>query len=138
MIDLRDSPDKTFMSQFHDPLSINLCKQVRALVSKLPTGSQISAALTDAIHAPSYDLLLGTLSDALALPALTVTIASTFRPILFDLCARWLLTDENMEDQFVALCLLIEIHTELFPYAFLLSPGSRRLTLFLLVFSLLF
>jgi midasin len=104
----------------------------------LPTSSPISAALTDATQTLSYDLLLGTLSDALASQALTVTIAGTFRPILFDLCARWLLTDKNTEDQFIALCLLIEIHTELFPCAFLLSPGSDRLTLLPLVSSLLF
>jgi len=99
-------------SQLHDPLTINLHKQTRALTAVIPPDSPLSAAL---INAPSYKFLLDTLSTALALPALTLSVATAFRPILLDLCARWLHSSENTEEQLVALCLLLEFHEELFP-----------------------
>jgi midasin len=49
-------------------------------------------------------------------PALTEHIANTFRPILIDLCARWLQFPENTEEKFEAFGLLIQIHEELFQY----------------------
>ena len=53
------------------------------------------------------------LSQLLSNPAYTQIIATLFRPILIELCARWL--DEGSEDNLVALTLLIEVHEELFP-----------------------
>jgi midasin len=96
----------------YDPLTMKLSKQVRALTSKLAPDSPIPIALK---NARSYQDILNTLSNALTLPALTMSVAVAFRPILLDLCARWIHNDENTEDQLVAICLLIEIHPELFP-----------------------
>jgi midasin len=101
----------TFTSAIHDPLKINLRRQTRVLLSKIPSQSPYSTALLNAPH----DALLTTLSGLLAVPALTLSVASTFRPILLDLCARWLHDDERIEDRFVALSLLIQPHEELFP-----------------------
>ena len=100
------------MALTFDPLSINLAKQKRALLALLPPNSthiqQIAGANT-----PAHDL--DTLSHLLAAPALTLTIANLFRPLLIDLCARWLHNDDDIEDRFIAFCLLIELHEELYP-----------------------
>ncbi|KAG1818477.1 uncharacterized protein BJ212DRAFT_1479486 [Suillus subaureus] len=104
-----------------DPLSINLAKQKRALRALLPPDSFHIQCITEAntpVHA------LSTLSRLLAVPALTLTIADLFRPLLIDLCARWLHDDDDIEDRFIAFCLLIEFHEELYPclYVFLQKP----------------
>lgn len=99
-------------SAIHDPLAINLHRQTRSLLSIIPSSSHT----TDLLDASSTPKLLAILSRLLAVPALTLTIASLYRPILFDLCARWLEIQDNTEEQLVALCLLLEIHEELYPY----------------------
>ncbi|KAG1882661.1 hypothetical protein F4604DRAFT_1986326 [Suillus subluteus] len=104
-----------------DPLRINLAKQKRALGALLPPDSFHIQHITEA-NTPTN--ALSTLSRLLAVPALTLTIADLFRPLLIDLCARWLHDDDDIEDRFIAFCLLIEIHEELYPclYAFLQKP----------------
>ena len=101
-----------FGPTFHDPLTINLQKQTRALVSKLPVGSPYPAIL---LNTSSYTELSTTLSYLLTLPGLTLSIATFFRPILLDLCSHWLQNEDHNEAQLVALCLLLEPHEELFP-----------------------
>ena len=95
-----------------DPLCIDLERQTSKLLARLPTDSVHVSILTQATT-PSQ--LITTLSRLLAIPALTTSIADLFRPILFDLCARWLEGAEQTIDQLVALCLLVEIHEQLFP-----------------------
>jgi midasin len=101
-------------STLQDPLTINLQRQTRALISKLPVGSPYTTTL---LNVSSYTELSTTLSYLLTVPSLTLCIATIFRPILFDLCARWLQSDghSELEAQLVALCLLLEPHEELFP-----------------------
>lgn len=95
-----------------DPLTISLGRQTRLLLSKITPGSPFAQALQ---NTSSRSELLATLSHLLAVPALTLLVAETFRPILFDLCARWLLDDQNADQKFLALCMLLEPHEELFP-----------------------
>ncbi|KAF8443019.1 hypothetical protein L210DRAFT_3759383 [Boletus edulis BED1] len=95
-----------------DPLTINLSKQTRALLAILPTDSAYSTQIS---LASSPTALLSTLSRLLAAPSLTVSISDLFRPLLVDLCARWLHDEEDLEDRFIAFCMLIENHEELFP-----------------------
>ncbi|KAG6872267.1 hypothetical protein C0995_011404, partial [Termitomyces sp. Mi166 len=95
-------------SAIHDPLTINLRRQTTLLLQKIPNPSKYATDVS------TTDLLV-TLSQLLSHPAFTLTIATLYRPILFDLCARWLDAEENTEDQLVALCLLLENHEELFP-----------------------
>jgi midasin len=114
-------------SCFHDPLALNLRRQTRALLSAIPTSSQYAI---DIQNASSTTQLLPILSRLLTEPAFTLTIASLYRPILYDLCARWLQDYTNTEEQLIALCLLIEIHEELFPYVLF------HLVLYLLTTSL--
>lgn len=97
---------------FNHPLTINLRRQTRFLLSKIPSESPYTTAIT---QAPSPAALLGILSQLLYLPALTLTVAKSFRPLLLDLCARWLQDDENIENKLVALSLLLEPHEELYP-----------------------
>jgi midasin len=102
-------------SAIHDPLGINLHRQTRILQHILPAPSNYA---TDVLNATSTPELLAVLSRLLAIPAFTLTIATLYRPILLDLCARWLDEQVNTEEQLVALCLLLEVHEELFPYVF--------------------
>jgi midasin len=95
-----------------DPLTINLAKQTRALLALLPPDSIYASQISLASSARD---LLATLSRLLAVPSLTITVSSLFRPLLTDLCARWLQDQQDEEDKFVALCVLIENHEELFP-----------------------
>lgn len=97
---------------FNDPLAINLSKQTRALLAILPPDSTHSSQIS---LVPSPRALLSTLSRLLAVPSLTMPISDLFRPLLVDLCARWLHDQKDLEDRFVAFCTLIENHEELFP-----------------------
>jgi midasin len=102
----------TLSSDFQDPLAINLNRQTRVLLSSIPTSSPYA---TDLLNASTIHDLLATVSRLLAVPALTLTVATTFRPLLLPLCGQWLSTDGNEEEKLVALCLLIQPHEELFP-----------------------
>jgi midasin len=104
-------------SGIHDPLTLNLRRQTTALLSTIPTSSQYAI---DIQNASSTAQLLTILSKLLAAPAFTLTVADLYRPVLYDLCARWLENHQNTEEQLVALCLLIEVHEELFPFVFFL------------------
>ncbi|KDQ62541.1 hypothetical protein JAAARDRAFT_189845 [Jaapia argillacea MUCL 33604] len=97
---------------FFDPLTINLKKQTLHLLSLLPAGS-VHAALLQQVSSRSD--LLHVLSRLLLVPSLTLAVAAAFRPLLIDLCARWLLDGEQGDEKFTALALLLEPHEELFP-----------------------
>ncbi|KAF9013327.1 P-loop containing nucleoside triphosphate hydrolase protein [Cyathus striatus] len=94
----------SWIHKFH--LKINL------MVSSLPPESDYANLLQQATTTAH---LLNTLSRLLRIPSLTQTVATFFRPILLDLCARWLDDEENAEEQLIALCLLLEVHEELYP-----------------------
>lgn len=99
------------MDRVQNPLAIDLTKQTRVLVEELGS-SDFTASIQACRDAGE---LLATLSKLLANPSLTLLIARLFRPILMDLCARWLEPPNEREDQLAALCLLIGVHEELFP-----------------------
>ena len=96
----------------NDPLRLDLQRQTQKLLDSLPADSPYTAALKTASSRP---LLLDALSKLLHIPQLTATVSTFFRPLLVDLCARWLEKDEDHLDKLEALCLLIEIHPELYP-----------------------
>ncbi|KZT19503.1 P-loop containing nucleoside triphosphate hydrolase protein [Neolentinus lepideus HHB14362 ss-1] len=103
------------VTTIHDPSTINWKKQTRVLLSTIPADSPHAAALQQ-ISSPEQ--LLALLSRLLYVPSLTLLVADTFRPILLELCIRWLDDGSDAEEKFVALCLLIQPHEELF-YIFL-------------------
>ena len=103
----------SFASAIHNPLAINLRRQKDALLSSIPPNTTHYGALKSATTTRQ---LLSTLSSLLAVPAFTKLVATLFRPILTDLCARWLESEDDVEEHLVALCCLIEVHEELFPY----------------------
>lgn len=98
----------------YDPLTINLEHQTRSFLQALPQDSALHRTL---LNAPTRPELLRRLSRTLLLPEHTVALAHAFSPVLPDLCARWLEDEEDEEGKLEALCLLIEVHPELFPYA---------------------
>jgi midasin len=95
-----------------DPLKMNLGRQTRSLLKKLGTDSRFASHIQSITTTRE---LLDVLSQLLMLPAFTLLVAHEFRPILFDLCARWLLVDGRTDEILVALSLLLEPHPELFP-----------------------
>lgn len=99
-------------SMFYDPLTINLEQQTRAFLETIPQDSPLHTTL---LSAPTRAELLRRLSRALLLPEHTTAVAFSFRLILLDLCARWLEDEADEENKFEALCLLLELHPELFP-----------------------
>ncbi|KAK0187828.1 midasin nuclear AAA ATPase [Armillaria mellea] len=101
----------------YDPLYLNFHRQNQLFLEKVRSNNAYSALITT-------QLSLATLSRLLTVPALTTAIADVYRPILFDLCARWISQPDCTEDQLVAICLLIEVHEELYPilYQLLLKP----------------
>ncbi|KAJ7029287.1 midasin nuclear AAA ATPase [Mycena alexandri] len=102
------------MDALHDPLAINLRGQTRILIASLPSESPHAFMLAAAVSQTSTQLLT-VLSGLLSAPELTLQIATLFRPILLDLCARWLDEPKITQGQLVALCYLLEVHEELFP-----------------------
>ncbi|KAI9443340.1 midasin [Lactarius indigo] len=95
-----------------DPLTLDLRSQCLDFASKYPAWTVHSQTnLADA--SPKELLLLA--SKLLLIPAYTTTIADTFRPLLLDLCARWLENADELEDKLCALCLLLQPHVEIFP-----------------------
>ncbi|OBZ68834.1 Midasin [Grifola frondosa] len=107
---------------FHDPLSLNLKRQSARLIAEFPNQNDLAAALQ---YASSRAELLDILSQLLSQPQYTSAVASAFRPILLDLCARWLHDDERRDEKLEALCFLLEIHPELYPLLalFVSRPG---------------
>ncbi|KDR82591.1 hypothetical protein GALMADRAFT_206424 [Galerina marginata CBS 339.88] len=102
----------SFASAIHDPLAINLGRQKAFLLSSIaPNTKHYNAVKT----APTTRQLLSTLSSLLAVPAFTKLVATCFQPILMDLCARWLESEDGVEGHLFALCSLVEVHEELFP-----------------------
>ena len=95
-----------------NPLNMNLGRQTRSLSEKLGTDSQFASHI---LSITSVRELLDALSQLLVTPAFTLLVAREFRPVLFDLCARWLLVDGRTDEILTALCLLLEPHPELFP-----------------------
>ncbi|CAE6509447.1 unnamed protein product [Rhizoctonia solani] len=106
----------------HDPLKFDLLGQSQVLLHKIALCTQTipaKACLEAAISVPSKfnaPEVLCAISRLMAAPAFTVLVSDTFRPLLMDLCARWL--DDNSIDEvdrLVALCLLVEPYEEIFP-----------------------
>ncbi|KIP09693.1 hypothetical protein PHLGIDRAFT_86293 [Phlebiopsis gigantea 11061_1 CR5-6] len=110
----------TSVDMFQDPLTINLAHQTQIFLETVPQDSPVRNVL---LSAPTRLELLRQLSRTLVLPAHTLAIASAFRPILLDLCARLLEDEADEVDKLEALCLLLELHPELFP---ILSTFFRR------------
>ena len=107
-----------------DPLSLDLRSQWLDFASKHPEWSVHSQVnLVDA--SPKELLLLA--AKFLLIPSYTTAVADTFRPLLLDLCARWLENSDEIEDKLCALCLLLQPHVEIFPYVVLSVSSLMRL-----------
>lgn len=96
-----------------DPLRLDIKKQVSTLLDQLPPENPHAVVLKDI---PSRHALLDTISTLLYVPQHTMLVSRLFRPVLLDLCARWLDRDVDLLEKFESLCLLLEIHPELYPY----------------------
>lgn len=117
-------------SVLRDPLKINLKKQVRALLSIIPSHPEVEAAFSGVSDVLSPFVLenrkgdggkvLAALSRLLSVPELVESIIRLFRPLLVDLFARWLNmregVDEDLdEERLAALAYVVEVHEEMFP-----------------------
>ena len=103
----------SLFSRLRDPLSLNPKSQWLEFTSNFPEWtSHVQANVADS----SSGEVLSLASKCLLLPSCTIIVADAFRPLLLDLCARWLKDSESLEDKLSALCLLLQPHTEIFPY----------------------
>ena len=102
--------EETSSEDVVNPLEINLRRQLNALLEQLP--QELLESFTMAL---SYNALLPTLSHFMLNPSLTLKITRLFRPLLMDLCARWLDMRDQLLEKLEALGLLIECHEELYP-----------------------
>ena len=105
----------SLVSHLRDPLSLNLKSQWLECTSKFSDWS--STSQTDPVDTSSGEIL-SLASKFLLLPSCTAIVADTFRPLLLDLCARWLESSEALEEKLSALCFLLQPHMEIFPYVF--------------------
>ncbi|OSD02514.1 midasin [Trametes coccinea BRFM310] len=96
---------------FMDTMHLNLKRQTQKLLDQLLPESTYYVALK---NAGSQAALLETLSNLMLMPPLTITVAQLFRPLLVDLCARWLQRESDELVAFEALCLLLEIYPEVY------------------------
>lgn len=96
----------------NDSLTINLNQQIRLLAEELPEGSSLVSLLQ---NASSRSELLKQLSRYVATPGLSEITARLLKPVLLDLCARWLEKETELDEKFEAFALLLEIHPEIFP-----------------------
>ena len=104
------------LSDIFDPLAMNVHKQITVLLEHSQARSSISDTQAQILlQHPISSPTLAILSDLLLLPTLTELMSQLFRPLLLDLCARWLDTSNKEEAVFLGLALLIEDHNELFP-----------------------
>ena len=103
----------TFNSAIHDPLAIDIQRQKGKLLACIPRDTLYYNAFN---NASTNREILVTLSGLLAVPQFTQLVSTLFRPILLDLCARWIDIEHDLEDHLVALCYLLEVHEELFPF----------------------
>lgn len=97
---------------FPSPLSINVRLQIFRLLQVVPVNSSLAVLQ----QAQNGSMLLSQLSRFMVKPAYTLPITQAFRPLLVDLCVRWLDDDENLYEKFEALALLVEVHEEIYPY----------------------
>ena len=110
------------------PLSINVSNQISRLLQLIPQNSSLAQAVKQT-HTGAT--LLAQLSLFLRRPAYTLAITSAFRPLLVDLCVRWLDDNDDLYLKFEALALLIEVHEEIYPYvhtSFILHVTNLCLT----------
>ncbi len=105
----------SLVGHLRDPLSLNPKSQWLAFTSKFP--DSFSTPQADLVDTSPGDIL-SLASKFLLLPSCTTIVADTFRPLLLDLCARWLESSDALEEKLSALCFLLQPHTEIFPYVF--------------------
>ncbi|KAJ1310100.1 hypothetical protein OPQ81_006847 [Rhizoctonia solani] len=105
-----------------DPLKFDLIGQSQTLLRKIELCTHATSAkayLKAVLNDPSQLNVSGvlcTISRLMSTPTFTVLVVDHFRPLLIDLCARWLDDDSIDEvDRLVALCLLVEPYEEIFP-----------------------
>lgn len=95
-----------------DPLTLDITNQLRLLHEQVPAQSPFYHTTEQLLHGNN---VLPSLSQLMLRPSLTLAIERLFRPLLMDLCARWLDGTEDMLEKLEALALLIEVHEELYP-----------------------
>jgi hypothetical protein len=95
-----------------DPLSLNPKSQWLAFTSRFP---EWSTYFHSNLANSSSREILSLASKFLLLPPCMTVVVDTFRPLLLDLCARWLESSDALEDKLSALCFLLQPHAEIFP-----------------------
>jgi hypothetical protein len=112
-LDLRQISPEMRGVPIEDALAFNLERQLQLFLrAVLPSVDPLIARL----HASSLSDALPLLSTILKNPKYTLLVLQNFRPILLDLCARWLDDEIDDEEKFSAFGFLIPCCEELYPY----------------------
>lgn len=98
--------------EFNDILTLDLEGRRSLLLESLPPNSKFARSIHDISSATD---LLNLLPLLLAEPSLTLAIATHFRPIVIDICARWLDYKDDRVKKLAAFGSLIELHEEIYP-----------------------
>jgi midasin len=106
------------MSNWNDPLKIDVQKQLSVALQALPSDSHFASILQ---NLQPDGTCLPTISKLLLEPSLTLLLKLAFQPLLVDLCARWLDDGEDLDKKIDAFALLVEVHEEIAAYV-LCSP----------------
>ena len=112
-----------------DALAFNLERQLQLFLQAiLPSVDPLIAQL----QASSLPDVLSLLSTLLKKPKYTLLVLQNFRPILLDLCARWLDDEIDDEAKFSAFGFLSPCCEELYPYVSI--PAKNDTTRSLVMF----
>ena len=96
-----------------DALAFNLELQLQLFLQAVSPSVDTLIAQLQASSLPDALCLLSTL---LKNPKYTLLVLQNFRPVLLDLCARWLDDESDDEAKFSAFGFLIPCCEELYPY----------------------
>jgi hypothetical protein len=106
----------TLQPLMYDPLQIDLKKQLDILLASVDASGQVAKEQKAILQNPlNGGEVLSVLSQLLRFPPLTTLVARLFRPLIVDLCARWLDLYEDEVSAFIALAFLLGWHPEIYP-----------------------
>ena len=102
----------------HNPLQIDFKKQLGILLTNSEAVKHISDEYLVILQNPvigNGGIILTVISQLLRTPPLTSLIAQLFRPLIVDLCARWIDLNSDYESTLYALAFLLGWHPEIYP-----------------------
>ncbi len=104
------------LTDIHEPLHLNIPRQIDELLSHEEVRVSLDETRLQVLQSgiPS-STLLAVLSHLLCQPRFTQLVSDLFRPLILDLCARLLDSQEGDDMIFIALAHLLALYPEIYP-----------------------